>query len=132
MHMPSSDSPAGEANVPITFVLEDPRAVTDSDLREHHLMGSRGQSLLEIALANGLHIEHTCGGVCACSTCHVCIDQGMAHLAEASDEELDQVEEAPGLEMNSRLACQCVIQGPGPITARVPAWNRNAVKETPH
>ena len=44
----------------------------------------------------------------------------------------DRVEEAPGLQRNSRLSCQCIVQGKGPITIRVPAWNRNAVKEIPH
>ena len=29
-----------------------------------------GQSLLEIALANGIALDHACGSVCACSTCH--------------------------------------------------------------
>ena len=44
----------------------------------------------------------------------------------------DRVEEAPGLQRTSRLACQCKITGSGPIRVRVPAWNRNAVKEVPH
>ena len=47
---------------------------------------------------------------------------------------MDRVEEAPGLQINSRLSCQCVVKAGarGPITVRVPAWNRNAVKEMPH
>jgi ferredoxin len=44
----------------------------------------------------------------------------------------DRVEEAPGIRRNSRLSCQCEIHGAGPIVVRVPAWNRNAVKEIPH
>jgi 2Fe-2S ferredoxin len=42
------------------------------------------------------------------------------------------VEEAPGVNLKSRLSCQCEIIGDGPIQVRVPAWNRNAVKEIPH
>ena len=56
----------------------------------------------------------------------------MDDLCEAEDEELDRVEEAPGLQVNSRLSCQSKITGNGPIVVEVPAWNRNAVKEVPH
>ena len=56
----------------------------------------------------------------------------MENLSEAEEEEEDRVEEAPGLERNSRLSCQCIIQKEGEIVVRVPAWNRNAVKEVPH
>ena len=30
-----------------------------------------GQSLLEVALKNDIELHHNCGGVCACSTCHL-------------------------------------------------------------
>ena len=60
------------------------------------------------------------------------VEEGMASLSEPEEEEDDRVEEAPGLQRNSRLSCQCEITGTGPIVVRVPAWNRNAVKETPH
>jgi len=33
-------------------------------------------SILDIALANGIEIEHTCGGVAACSTCHCIVRSG--------------------------------------------------------
>jgi 2Fe-2S ferredoxin len=81
---------------------------------------------------HGINIEHACGGVCACSTCHVYVESGAESLSEPTEAEEDRVEEAPGLRRNSRLACQCEISGPGPIHVRVPAWNRNAVKEIPH
>jgi hypothetical protein len=42
------------------------------------------------------------------------------------------VEEAPDVRVNSRLSCQSIIEGDGPIEVHVPAWNRNAVKEVPH
>ena len=70
--------------------------------------------------------------MCACSTCHVYVEQGRDQVSEACEAEEDRVEEAPGLQINSRLACQCEIEGDGPIVVRVPAWNRNAVKEVPH
>lgn len=118
--------------VPITFVMEDPLSLTGSATPQVSLKGGQGESLLEIALDNGINIEHACGGVCACSTCHVYVEKGERDLAESTEAEEDRVEEAPGLQRNSRLSCQCVIRGSGPIVVRVPAWNRNAVKEDPH
>jgi len=115
----------------VTFALEDPAGL-GVDASELKLKAGKGQSLLELAMDNGINIEHACGGVCACSTCHVYIEEGMASLSETTEAEEDRVEEAPGLQRNSRLSCQCVVKGDGPITLRVPSWNRNAVKELPH
>jgi 2Fe-2S ferredoxin len=89
-------------------------------------------SILDIALGNDIEIEHTCGGVCACSTCHSIIRQGLASCNEATEDEEDQLDEAPGLEVSSRLSCQCVPNGTMDLIVEVPSWNRNAVKETPH
>lgn len=118
--------------IPVRFVLEDPEALTGSDTEEVELTGEAGDSLLDVALQGGINIEHACGGVCACSTCHIYVEAGMDQLSEAQEDEEDRVEEAPGLQRNSRLACQCIIEGDGPVVVRVPAWNRNAVKEVPH
>ncbi len=92
----------------------------------------RPGSLLDIALAHGIEIEHTCGGVCACSTCHSIVREGLASCNDASDDELDQLEEAPGITIQSRLSCQCIPDGTMDVVVEIPAWNRNAVKETPH
>lgn len=90
---------------------------------EHGLQGS----LLDIALNNGLHLEHACGGVCACTTCHVIVKSGDANLSEVEDDEADRVEMAPGLSLHSRLGCQCVVKGD--VTVEIPNWNRNYVSE---
>jgi 2Fe-2S ferredoxin len=89
-------------------------------------------SILDIALAHGVEIEHTCGGVCACSTCHSIIRQGLPSCNEPTEDEEDQLEEAPGLTIQSRLSCQCVPDGTMDVVVEIPSWNRNAVKETPH
>ncbi len=89
-------------------------------------------SILDIALGHDIDMEHTCGGVCACSTCHSIIRQGMAACNEATEDEEDQLEQAPGLTIQSRLSCQCVPDGTMDLVVEIPAWNRNAVKETPH
>ena len=41
---------------------------------------------------NGFHLEHACGGNCACTTCHVVVKQGEQNLSEMEDDELDRVE----------------------------------------
>jgi len=132
MHLKRDDHDHGPKNVPVRFILENPRELTDSDRTEWDVKGAVGESLLEVALDAGINIEHSCGGVCACSTCHVYVEEGMDLLPEATEEEEDRVEEAPALQRNSRLSCQCEIEREGEIVVRVPAWNRNAVKEVPH
>ncbi|MFM9995409.1 MAG: 2Fe-2S iron-sulfur cluster-binding protein [Phycisphaerales bacterium] len=132
MHLKRSGEPHGPDTVPITFILEDPEGLTAAGERERKMLAAKGEHLLEVAMDHGINIEHACGGVCACSTCHIYVEKGMENLSESTEAEDDRVEEAPGLQRNSRLSCQCEIIGEGPIEVRVPAWNRNAVKEVPH
>ena len=132
MHRKHEDKVKAPATVPVTYVLQDPEPLTGGHDKQIKFLASKGEDLLDVALDNGINIEHACGGVCACSTCHVYINQGEDSLSEAEDDELDRVEEAPGLQVNSRLSCQAKITGDGPIVVEVPAWNRNAVKEVPH
>ena len=132
MHAHGVKINASSATNAVKYICEDPVAVTGTDQREHIVDGSKGHNLLELALGAEINIEHACGGVCACSTCHVYIEEGMNLLSESTEAEEDRVEEAPDIRRNSRLACQCEILKPGKIVVRVPAWNRNAVKEIPH
>jgi ferredoxin, 2Fe-2S len=130
----SSARPAGSP-VRVTFVDEetgnrtefttDPTAVPYAD---HGLAGS----LLDIAEGAGVEINHSCGGVCACSTCHVYVTAGGASCPAATDDEEDMLDTAPGVSPESRLACQCVPDGTQALTVVVPRWNRNAVKEGHH
>jgi ferredoxin len=132
MHMHGVKINAGSATSVIKFICEDPHAVTGTDQKEHIVDAEVGHNVLEFALGAGINIEHACGGVCACSTCHVYIEEGMDLLADSTEAEEDRVEEAPDIRRNSRLACQCEILKPGKVVVRVPSWNRNAVKEIPH
>ena len=86
-------------------------------------------SILSVALEHGIDIDHACGGVCACSTCHVLVKEGSDSLSEALDEEEDQLENAPGLRSTSRLACQVVPDGSVDLVVEIPDWNRNLVQE---
>lgn len=133
MHLRHSDHDHGPATVPVKYIIEDPEGLTgDASKSEVECMAAKGEHLLEVAVEHGVNIEHACGAVCACSTCHVYIEEGMDEVSEPTEAEEDRVEEAPGLQLNSRLSCQCVIEGDGPIVVRIPSWNRNAIKEVPH
>jgi 2Fe-2S ferredoxin len=89
-------------------------------------------SLLAIAQEAGVEINHSCGGVCACSTCHVYVTEGQKSCSKASEDEEDMLDEAPALTPDSRLSCQCVPDGSADVVVVVPRWNRNQVKEAEH
>ncbi|HRB23604.1 MAG TPA: 2Fe-2S iron-sulfur cluster-binding protein, partial [Ferruginibacter sp.] len=67
------------------------------------------QSLLEVALKNDIDLHHNCGGVCACSTCHLYLEKGEEFVEELSDGEEDFIDRAVNPRLNSRLGCQCVL-----------------------
>ena len=80
-----------------------------------------GQSLLEVALKNDIELHHNCGGVCACSTCHLYVESGEGHLEELSDKEEDFIDRAVNPRLNSRLGCQCVLlEGSGSVIVTLP------------
>ncbi len=87
-------------------------------------------AILQIAQDNGIDIDHACGGVTACSTCHVIVREGAQSIPGASDDEEDMLDNAPGLTLQSRLACQAVPDGSVDLVVEIPSWNRNLVKET--
>ncbi|MFZ4769490.1 MAG: 2Fe-2S iron-sulfur cluster-binding protein [Ferruginibacter sp.] len=80
-----------------------------------------GQSLLEVALKNDIDLHHNCGGVCACSTCHLYIEKGAEMVEELSDREEDFIDRAINPRLISRLSCQCVLlEGNGEIEVTLP------------
>jgi len=85
------------------------------------------ESLLDVALAHGVQLEHACGGFCACTTCHIIVKEGEENLSEAEEDELDRLDMAPGLTQRSRLACQAVVTGD--VVVEIPNWNINYVSE---
>jgi 2Fe-2S ferredoxin len=79
------------------------------------------QSILEVALLNNIELHHNCGGVCACSTCHIYVNKGEDHLEELSDKEEDFIDRAINPRLNSRLGCQCVLlDGDGEVEVTLP------------
>lgn len=87
-----------------------------------------GVSLCESLLKAGVAIEHACEMVAACSTCHVYVRQGGDSLEEPGDDEGDQLDNAWGLEAQSRLAC-CVKLADTDITVEFPRHTRNHARE---
>jgi len=87
-----------------------------------------GKSLCESLLKAGVAIEHACEMVCACSTCHVHVRDGGDSLTEPDDEENDQLDNAWGLDAQSRLAC-CVKLGATDLTIELPRHTRNHARE---
>ncbi|OIR13302.1 2Fe-2S ferredoxin [mine drainage metagenome] len=80
-----------------------------------------GDSLLEILLDHDIELHHNCGGVCACSTCHLYLDKGEEFIEELSEREEDFIDRAVNPRINSRLGCQCVLQdGTGVIEITLP------------
>ena len=124
-----------EANLPknsyrIVFETEDGEKVVDVDpaklpYTDEGLPGS----VLDIACGHGIDIDHACGGVCACSTCHVIVEEGLESCNEANEAEEDMLDLAPGLTDRSRLGCQTIPDGTLPLRVRIPGWNRNAARE---
>lgn len=113
----------------ITFLPEGKTVTVDPAALPMSREGRPG-SILDIADGAGIEIDHACGGVCACSTCHVIVREGFDSLSEATEDEEDMLDEAPGLELTSRLACQAVPNGSTDVTVEVPGWNRNHAKES--
>ncbi len=114
----------------VTFVGSDKTQTVEVDPSKIPY-GPTGQpgSLLDIAMGAGIDLEHACGGVCACSTCHVIVKEGLESCNEGTDDEFDQLEEAPAITLQSRLGCQCVPNGTQDLIVEIPAWNKNLAKE---
>ena len=60
-----------------------------------------------------------CGGVCACSTCHVYVTRGRDLLSEAEEEEEDILDKDFDVRSNSRLGCQATIQREGEVEVEI-------------
>jgi ferredoxin, 2Fe-2S len=79
----------------------------------------RGVSLLQAAEAAAVELPHNCGGACACTTCHLWVEEGARSLSEIDEREDDKLNEAAGLRENSRLGCQACL-GDEDVVVRIP------------
>ncbi|KAL4801586.1 2Fe-2S ferredoxin-type domain-containing protein [Aspergillus unguis] len=110
--------PGEEINV--TFI--------DKDGEKYDFQVAEGDNLLDIAQANDLEMEGACGGSCACSTCHVIVEDPdmFDKMEEPSDDENDMLDLAFGLTETSRLGCQVLMNKElDGLVVRLPSMTRN-------
>ena len=87
-----------------------------------------GISVCDAALENGIEIEHACEKSCACTTCHVIVREGFDSLEEASELEEDYLDNAWGVEPESRLSCQALVADED-LVIEIPKYTINMVSE---
>jgi ferredoxin, 2Fe-2S len=71
-----------------------------------------GSTVMETAIKNSVpEIEAECGGACACSTCHLYVDEAWREkTGEPSPMEEDMLDFAFEVQPNSRLSCQLKVR----------------------
>ncbi|AAW85117.1 ISC system 2Fe-2S type ferredoxin [Aliivibrio fischeri] len=92
------------------------------------LEANEGDSVLDVALKNGIGIEHACEKSCACTTCHVIIREGFDSLEESDELEDDMLDKAWGLEPESRLGCQALVAQED-LVVEIPKYTLNLASE---
>jgi ferredoxin, 2Fe-2S len=83
----------------------------DSTGSSRTVEGEVGATVMETAIRNAIPgIEAECGGACACSTCHVYVDEAWREkTGEPSPMEEDMLDFAYEVRPNSRLSCQIKV-----------------------
>lgn len=95
----------------MNFIVPKILFITLPERKMHEIAAESGNSLMEIAVKNGINrIIGECGGACACATCHVYIDEAWLDKTGVPDMmEEDMLDFALDVRENSRLACQIRI-----------------------
>jgi 2Fe-2S ferredoxin len=88
----------------------------------------KGESIIDACLRNGIEIEHACEKSCACTTCHVIVREGFDSLPDSDELEDDLLDKAWGLEPDSRLSCQAIVQDED-LVVEIPRYTINQVSE---
>ncbi|MGI9154021.1 MAG: ISC system 2Fe-2S type ferredoxin [Rubrivivax sp.] len=92
------------------------------------LQVASGSTICEALLENHIHIEHACDMSCACTTCHVVVNEGFESLGEPDETEEDLLDRAWGLTPTSRLSCQAILSDRD-ITIEIPKYSINHARE---
>lgn len=92
------------------------------------IQADRGTTICDALLDHGVEIEHACGKVGACTTCHVIVRAGFASLNEVDDNEEDMLDRAWGLQPTSRLSCQAIVADED-LVVEIPRYSLNLAKE---
>ena len=110
--------------MPKLIILPHPELCPDGAALE----GATGETILDIALRNGIEIEHACEKSCACTTCHIVVREGFASLEPSDELEDDMLDKAWGLEPQSRLSCQAQVTDKD-LVVEIPKYTINQVSE---
>lgn len=110
--------------MPKLIILPHPELCPDGAALE----GATGETILDIALRNGIEIEHACEKSCACTTCHIVVREGFASLEPSDELEDDMLDKAWGLEPQSRLSCQAQVADKD-LVVEIPKYTINQVSE---
>ncbi|QRN41769.1 MAG: ISC system 2Fe-2S type ferredoxin [Neisseriaceae bacterium] len=87
-----------------------------------------GKTVCDILLDNHIEIEHACEKSCACATCHVYLREGYDSVNEPSEIEEDLLDQAWGLDTDSRLSCQTILAEED-LVVEIPKYSINHAKE---
>jgi 2Fe-2S ferredoxin len=87
-----------------------------------------GVSICDSLLQHDIDIDHACEKACACTTCHVIVREGYNSLPAAEEKEEDLLDKAWGLEPNSRLSCQAIVDNQN-LVVEIPKYSINMAKE---
>ena len=87
-----------------------------------------GTSICDALLDNGVDIDHACEKSCACTTCHVIVREGFESLEDADELEEDYLDKAWGLEPESRLSCQAIVDD-ADLVVEIPKYTINHARE---
>jgi ferredoxin len=85
-----------------------------------------GSTIKEAAEKVGAQLGSACGGVCACSTCHVYVKQGLDAVSSIEDKEEDQLDDAFDVRPTSRLGCQSRLLQARPYVVEITPESRRA------
>ena len=81
--------------------------ITNRDGKKHEIDADPNFTLMEAIRDKGFDIEASCGGCCACATCHVYIDEKWkTRVTKLNDDEESMLDLAFDVRDNSRLSCQ--------------------------
>ena len=110
--------------MPQIIVLPHPELCPDGIL----VNAVSGSTICDSLLAAGVELDHACEQSCACTTCHVIVREGFDSLEPSDEREDDLLDKAWGLEAESRLACQALVDG-ADLVIEIPKYSINMVKE---
>ncbi|HMU40052.1 MAG TPA: 2Fe-2S iron-sulfur cluster-binding protein [Pseudomonadota bacterium] len=84
-----------------------------------------GTTILDAARRAQAQVGSACGGVCACSTCHVYVRSGLSSLSLQKDREEDILDKAFDVRPVSRLGCQARVSQT-PVEVEITRESRRA------